>query len=129
MKIFAEYGEVLDIKMNKTSHAKLTAFNGEFSKQRIPHLINFQSGQSILITLPGQLPFCLRCSEVGHVRGCCPDRLRGYASAVTRGPTRNDVMPADAPAPPDAPRSQAGVVSGSNIGDPGSTQAPTAVGT
>ena len=137
-EIFAEYGEVLDIKMNKTSHAKLTAFNGqrevrlkcdEFRKQRIPHLINFQSGQSILITLPGRLPFCLRCSEVGHVRGRCPDRLRGYASAVTRRPTRNDAMPADAPAPPDAPQSQAGVVSGSNIGDPGNTQAPAAVGT
>ena len=132
-EIFAEYGEVLDIKMNKTSHAKLTAFNGqrevrlkcdEFRKQRIPHLINFQSGQSILITLPGRLPFCLRCSEVGHVRGRCPDRLRGYASAVTRRPTRNDAMPTDAPAPPDAPQSQAGVVSGSNIGDPGNTQAP-----
>ena len=73
-EIFAEYGEVLDLKMNKTSHAKLTAFNGqrevrlkcdEFRKQQIPHLINFQSGQSILITLPGRLPICLRCSEVG----------------------------------------------------------------
>ena len=52
-EIFAEYGEVLDIKINKTSYAKLTAFNGqrevwlkcdEFRKQQIPHLINFQSG-------------------------------------------------------------------------------------
>ena len=137
-EIFAEYGEVLYIKMNKTSHGKLTAFNGqrdvrlkcdEFSEQRIPNLINFQSGQSILISLPGRLPFCLRCSEVGHIRGRCSDRLIRYASAVTRGPTRNDVMPADAPAPPDAPPSQAGVVSGTNIGDPGSTQAPAAVGT
>ena len=70
-ELFSKYGEVLDIKMMKTAHAKITTFNGsreaklktdEFRKHIIPHLVNFNSGQSILLTIPGRPPYCLRCN-------------------------------------------------------------------
>ena len=51
---FSEYGQVIDIKMMKTAHAKLVAQNGsreirrktdEFKKQIIPHLVKYKSGR------------------------------------------------------------------------------------
>ena len=82
-EIFNQFGSVMNISMCKTAHAKLTAYNGirevrikcdEFQKQNIPHLVNFKSGQSILITVPGRPPYCLRCQSVGHIRSRCPGR-------------------------------------------------------
>lgn len=92
--IFCDYGEVLDVRMCKSSHEKLVAMNGmrevtiktdEVLKQKIPHLINFRSGQSILLTMQGRPPLCLRCKCVGHVRKDCEQRL--YAQSVQRGPS------------------------------------------
>ena len=91
--IFCEYGEVLDIRMCKSSHANLVAMNGmrevtiktvEVTKQKIPHLVTFSSGQSILITMRGRSPLCLKRREVGHVRRDCEDR-RSFAT-ITAGP-------------------------------------------
>ena len=87
----------MDIKKNKTSHSKLTAFNGQrevrlksdaLRRQQIPYLINYQFGQIILIIVPCQDPFCLRCSELGHITGHCLDRFRAFSSAVTRVSTK-----------------------------------------
>ena len=80
----------MDIGWSKTSHAKLVAYNGirelrlkcdEFQKQQIPHLNNFKSGQSMLVTVAGRPPYCLRCSRVGHIRSRCPER-RTFSQAV-----------------------------------------------
>ena len=63
-ELCSKYGVVLDIKMMKTAHAKITTYNGsrevklktdEFRKHIIPHLVNFNSGQSILLTWPSTL--------------------------------------------------------------------------
>ena len=96
--ILCEYGEILDIRMCKSSHANLVAMNGmrevtiktdEVTKQKIPHLVTFSSGQSILITMRGRTPLCLKCREVGHVRRDCEDR-RSFAR-ITAGPAPSDM--------------------------------------
>ena len=101
--ILCEYGEILDIRMCKSSHANLVAMNGmrevtiktdEVTKQKIPHLFTFSSGQSILITMRGRSPLCLKCREVGHVRRDCEDR-RSFAR-ITAGPGPSD-MPVGRP--------------------------------
>lgn len=103
-EILSQYGEILDIKMLKTAHEKLVAYNGvrevrlktdEFHKQQIPHIVNFNSGQSILITMQGRPPFCLKCKGIGHVRQRCPTS-RSFAEAVERVA---DPAPTPAPAP------------------------------
>ena len=59
------YGDVLEVKMLTTEHAKLSTKNGirevrlgcdEFWRQQLPYLINFRSGQSVLLTVPGRKP-------------------------------------------------------------------------
>ena len=77
----------------KSSHANLVAMNGmrevtiktdKVTKQKIPHFVTFSSGQSILITMRGRSPLCLKCREVGHVRRNCEDR-RSFAT-ITAAP-------------------------------------------
>ena len=105
-EIFGEYGQVLGISMMKTAHAKLVAQNGsreirlktdEFKKQLIPHLVKFKSGRSVLITMAGRPPYCLKCGHVGHVRARCVTRRQAYASVVQQGFA---VSSSDAVAPP-----------------------------
>lgn len=78
--IFCDYGEVLDIRMCKSSYANLVALNGlrevilktdEVLKQKIPHLVKFNCGQSLLVTMQGRPPLCLKCHVVGHTRRDC----------------------------------------------------------
>ena len=87
-----------------------------------PHLINFKSGQSVLLTVPGRKPYCLKCQSVGHIRSRCPGR--SFAAAV-RTPER---ATADAVAWPDAPSPQPGLHSGNDISDPDGAPAPVDVG-
>ena len=118
--IFTDYGEVLDIKMMKTSHEKLVALNGirevkiktdELRKQQIPHLVNFNSGQSILITMAGRPPYCLKCQSVGHVRARCPPGMKSFAELFSDR-VNNSASP-DVPTPPGASESSVGASSGS----------------
>lgn len=106
-EIFNQYGEILDITMSKTSHEKLVAFNGtrevrmkvdEFQRQQIPHVVHFNSGQAILVTMAGRPPYCLKCKHVGHVRQRCPLNERSYAATVSNLPTNKESPSAD-PAP------------------------------
>ena len=81
-EIFSQYEKILDIKMMKTAHEKLVAYNGmreikmkidEIMKHQIPHLVNFNSGQTILVTMAGRPPYCLKCRAVGYVRSKGPN--------------------------------------------------------
>ena len=107
-EIFSEYGQVIDIKMMKTAHAKLVAQNGsreirlktdEFKKQTIPHLVKFKSGRSILVTMAGRPPYCLKCGNVGHVRARCVTRRAEYASVVQQRVVGSSADTAAPPAP------------------------------
>ena len=149
--IFCDYGEIIDIKMCKSSYANVVAMNGtrevtlrttEVYKQKIPHLVTFDSGQSALITMPGRPPLCLKCRCVGHVRkDCTLTAQRRSWSDVAQGVDSQDraVSPVDAgtagsqsaePVGPSelAPGSSAGGAVGSAAdvaepGGPGNTQA------
>lgn len=87
------YGEIQDIRMCKSSYANLVALNGvrevliktdEIKKQQIPHLINFGCGQSVLLTMQGRPPLCLKCKQVGHTRRDCEPR-RTFAMVTSEG--------------------------------------------
>ena len=78
--IFCDFGEVLEVKHMKTSYTNVCTLNGmrevilktdEKLKQRIPHMVKFGCGQSMLITMQGRPPLCLKCHEVGHTRREC----------------------------------------------------------
>ena len=65
-EILSAYGEIIgDIKMLKSAHEKVVVYDGvrevklpvdEMKKQLIPHVVHFNSGQSILLTIPGRPP-------------------------------------------------------------------------
>ena len=91
-EIFGAYGKVLNVRMLKSFHEKFEIYSGirevilevdEKRKQEIPHLIQFKSGHSILVTMAGRLPFCLRCRCTGHIRSECPKMKRNVRPAET----------------------------------------------
>lgn len=97
--MLSDYGEIQDIRMCKSSYANLVAMNGirevliktdEIKKQQIPHLINFGCGQSVLLTMQGRPPLCLKCKQVGHTRRDCEPR-RTFAVVASEG--RHDDHP------------------------------------
>ena len=97
--MLSDYGEIQEIRMCKSSYANLVAMNGirevliktdEIKKQQIPHLINFGCGQSVLLTMQGRPPLCLKCKQVGHTRRDCEPR-RTFASVASEG--RRDDRP------------------------------------
>ena len=83
MTMLCLYGEGVDIKYMKSTYGNITAMNGtrdvllktdEIRKQQIPHLVNIMSGQSVLITMLGRPPLCLKCKVVGNTRRECEVR-------------------------------------------------------
>lgn len=90
-EIFGQFGEILSVKMLKTAHANVVTFDGvrevkvkvdEFKKQQLPHIVHFNSGQSILVTMSGRPPYCLKCRSIGHTRLRCPGR--SFADVAAR---------------------------------------------
>lgn len=81
----------------------------------IPHLHSFDGGITMLLTIGGRLPLCLRCRNLGHVRKDCPLSKRRDQPLIS------------GPPPASGPRSYSNVVdpssgtSGQSIGatDPG----------
>ena len=110
-KILGQFGEVLNIKLLKTAHANVVTFDGvrevklkvdEFQKQQLPHLVRFNSGQSILLTITGRPPYCLKCHQIGHTRQRCPGRTYAHVTAnleEARDENRALAVPAPSPAP------------------------------
>ena len=97
--IFCDYGEILDIKRCKTVLTDSVFYNGvreltmkvdETDKMKIPHLINFGCGQTILVTMQGRPPLCLKCRQVGHVRRDCGP-TRQFSSLFKGGVDQRDV--------------------------------------
>ena len=93
------FGEVVDVKMLKEANANSVTFDGvrevrlrtdEMQKHTIPHVIHFNSGQTVLLTMQGRLPYCLECKSVGHVRNKCPKNNRNYTNALTSTSSSNE---------------------------------------
>ena len=59
----------------------------EAQKRDLPHIIKFDDGICMLLVVPGRLPYCLKCSTIGHIRKDCPKGrgltgLKTYARVV-----------------------------------------------
>lgn len=84
-ELFSNYGTVLTIENEmyelggfkcQSGTRLVTMEVSDSQKASIPHLLKFQCGSKALVTMRGRPPLCLKCLELGHVRGMCPDR--GY---------------------------------------------------
>ena len=73
-------GETLSIrdkKYNHTSKNGIRSFRAEVdNKDLIPHLLTFKSPErdqpvTVLVTVMGRRPMCLKCKEIGHHRSEC----------------------------------------------------------
>ncbi|KAH3804388.1 uncharacterized protein LOC127834488 [Dreissena polymorpha] len=89
-EIFSKFGKVVAIKNDilkigdfKTmSGVRLVSLEVSVSeKAAIPHIVAFDCGAKAQVTMQGRPPLCLRCLELGHVRGACP-------GSVTNGTAR-----------------------------------------
>ena len=87
-EIFSDFEKVLSIDDLKTAHENRVTLDGtrqvvlktdELLKQQIPHIINFKSGNKVLVTMPGRPPYCLKCKGIGHTR------VQNLCSGYTRG--------------------------------------------
>ncbi|XP_052230381.1 uncharacterized protein LOC127844314 isoform X1 [Dreissena polymorpha] len=79
--IFAKYGKVISIRndilkvgdFETASGVRLVTLEvSQTEKAAIPHVVSFKCGAKALVTMQGRPPLCLRCMELGHVRGACP---------------------------------------------------------
>lgn len=79
--VMSEFGNILNVRrlMTKTDNhvlengvREITVEVSELQKRQLPHLIRFDDGMAILLTITGRPPLCLRCSHVGHVSRNCP---------------------------------------------------------
>ena len=98
--IFCDYGEIMDIRMCKSPYANIVAMYGmrkvtlrttELSKQRIPHFVTFDSGQSLLITMQGMPLLCLKCRSAVHIRKDGTLTQRRSCSQAMQSDSANDV--------------------------------------
>lgn len=121
--IFCDFGEVSDVQMCKSSYANVCAMNGqrelllktdEVSNQKIPHLVKLGSGQSLLVTMQGRLPLCLKCHDVGHTCKNCPMNRRSFAGVTAHG---NPTGPRAAEPPAGANSGPVGMENASPPGD------------
>ncbi|MCG8032949.1 MAG: hypothetical protein JAZ03_12335 [Candidatus Thiodiazotropha taylori] len=125
-EVLQQFGEIMDIKMSTTSHEKLVAFNGvrevrvktsEMRKQQIPHLVRFNSGQAMLLTIAGRPPYCLKCRQVGHVRQRCPNGR--FSTVVERNSEQVPMADRTAdPGPVSGPAPEVPVATASASSDP-----------
>ena len=73
--------------MVETGVRKVTMEVTEAERIDIPHIIRYQDGTAMLITIPARLPICLRCYDIGHKSFDCkdaPHRPRSYAGVAVR---------------------------------------------
>ena len=129
----------MDVRNLKSSHKDLSAYNGrrevilktnEIFRQKVPHLVKYGSGQSILVTVQGRPPLCLKCHEVWHIPRDCEEMRYSRAMAVARPPAGPAVVPSgEMPCEPVSSKpispSQVGVTEVSAVGGGVSWEQPT----
>ena len=79
---FADYGRVHAIKRDKVMVTESERAEGgtifvqitmtEQGMAALPHVVTFNKGITMLLTLPGRAPLCLKCRCTGHIRRECP---------------------------------------------------------
>ena len=119
---FAPYGKVLTVIRERVMLEKdKYCYGGTYTvemvlsdrqKEEIPHLVKYDLGISMLITMAGRPPLCLKCNNIGHIRKNCPENAPrnqatsgSYADAARRDPAQREEarLPPPPPQPPSAP--------------------------
>ncbi|XP_060608353.1 uncharacterized protein LOC132760384 [Ruditapes philippinarum] len=100
-EFLGSYGKIIDIKRLSFFNKGVKIVNGirevtlevtEVERQSIPHLLKFEDGLAILITIFGRPPLCLRCSQVGHLQRNC---IHGSFANVTKRNFQEKSTPAN----------------------------------
>lgn len=140
---FERFGSVRKITrdvqfVNKTAQIQngvrtVTLITGEVGLSMIPHLVKFDGGTTMLITIQGRDPLCLKCHIVGHMRRACPGTgQRTWASVaqeVIHPPQRAPSQPTPtAPREPTATTSSESPVPTGDQTDEPSASEPTRTG-
>lgn len=83
--VLGQFGTIMDVSEElcgipslldcKSGVRKITIEISEQQKERLPHKLRV-NGCTGLLTFRGRPPMCLKCGEIGHVRGNCPLRRR-----------------------------------------------------
>lgn len=64
---------------------------GEMGVAMIPHLVKFDGGVTMLLTIMGREPLCLKCHNVGHMRRTCPQGQPRTWANVAQGPAQQQM--------------------------------------
>ena len=117
----APYGKVMDVTRERVMlEQDKYCMGGTYSvemvlsdrqKDEIPYLVKYDVGISMLITMAGRPPLCLKCNNIGHIRKNCPENLPRpqvsgtYAAAAARrdNPVQREVAKPPPPPPPQPP--------------------------
>ncbi|KAH3828489.1 hypothetical protein DPMN_130469 [Dreissena polymorpha] len=95
-EMFGTFGTVISIKHETMDMDGFHVISGvrvvrlqidEEAKNSIPHLLNFACGAKALLTVRGRQPLCLRCMNLGHIRGSCPENSKPKTARNTSGDT------------------------------------------
>ena len=112
----APYGKVMDVTRERvmlepdryclggTYTAEMVLLDRQ--KMEIPYLVKYDVGISMLITMAGRPPLCLKCNNIGHIRKNCPENLPRtqvsgiYAAAAGRMISQTEIGAPTLPPPP-----------------------------
>ncbi|KAH3804358.1 hypothetical protein DPMN_132642 [Dreissena polymorpha] len=95
-EMFGIFGSVISVKHETMDMEGFHVISGvrvvrlqmdEEAKNSIPHLLNFACGAKALLTVRGRQPLCLRCMNLGHIRGSCPENSKPKTTRNTSGDT------------------------------------------
>jgi hypothetical protein len=87
VEIFSEYGNILEMNNESDNYSvnNIKIRNGictimvevtEIQRREFPHLIEFECGNSCLVTGGGRPSLCLQCKHIGHIKRNCPSVFR-----------------------------------------------------
>lgn len=97
---FSQFGKVLKIELEKLTVQDFVTFSGvrivtvemsQQSKNKIPHVVNFECGNKALLTMRGRPPLCLRCMQLGHVGRDCPGKVIRPTVSLSVGKQASEV--------------------------------------
>lgn len=89
VKSIEREARVIDAEATKRSGVRTVTIVTDRDKvSEIPHLHSFEGGITILLTIAGRPPLCLRCRNLGHLRRDCPlNTKRGSFDSRPAPPT------------------------------------------
>ena len=101
-QFMSKYGKVMEVKRDRIllepgrycygGGYTVEMVMSDVQRQEVPHLVKYDLGISMLITMQGKPPLCLKCLNIGHIRRDCPENKprptgnNSYSQAVQNQP-------------------------------------------